>query len=330
MAHLCTHFRILRGVFGREIGVVRAVDDVSFDLGRREVLGIVGESGCGKSTLLRSIARAITPTSGSVTLRPDTGSAVDVASASPAQLLVVRRQMQMVFQDPYGSLDPRRTVYETVSEPLRFLERLDRPEMVSRAAASLDRVGLGAQYLDRYPHALSGGQRQRVGIARALASRPSILAADEPVSALDTSTRAQIINLLLQLQDELGLAILFVSHDLSVVSRLCDRVLVMYVGRVVELASADQLFLRPRHPYTEALLKAVPSPDPSRPRTRTHLTGEPADPANPPAGCAFHPRCPYATGLCRSSRPPLETTAEGTLVACHHKDELSLDRPVQS
>jgi peptide/nickel transport system ATP-binding protein len=322
--NLVKHFPIVRGMLRRVKGHVKAVDGVSFAIHEGETVGLVGESGCGKTTTGRCILRAIEPTSGEVLFRQENGEVVDVASLEPRRLKDLRRHMQMIFQDPYSSLNPRWTLLDLVGEPL--LAHGTRPgrDLEDKVADLLRKVGLRPEYMRRYPHAFSGGERQRIGIARALALRPKLVVADEPVSALDVSVRAQTLNLLEDLQAELGLTYLFVSHDLSVVQHLCDRVVVMYVGRVVEMAETDDLFYEPKHPYTEALLSAVPTPDPDAKRERIVLEGEIPDPSNPPVGCHFNPRCRYAVDRCRTEVPMLEDVGGGHLVACHRARELSL------
>jgi peptide/nickel transport system ATP-binding protein len=317
-------FPIRKGFLRSVVGQVRAVDDVSFHVERGETLALVGESGCGKTTTARCILRALTPTAGQILFRPGDGAALDVATLPKSQLRPLRRQMQMIFQDPFSSLNPRRTLLDIVAEPLVANGVGTRRERVDRVVELLRLVGLRPEYMRRYPHAFSGGQRQRVGIARALALNPSLVVADEPVSALDVSVQAQILNLMLDLQDRLGLTYLFVAHDLSVVKHVSDRVAVMYVGRIVEMAETERLFTTPRHPYTEALLSAVPKPDPRRRSQRLVLEGEVADPANPPMGCHFHPRCRYAVNRCRTDTPRLEEIAPGHFVGCHRAAELSL------
>ncbi|HZS32620.1 MAG TPA: oligopeptide/dipeptide ABC transporter ATP-binding protein [Methylomirabilota bacterium] len=318
------HFPIRRGVLRGLVGQVRAVDDVSFDLRRGETLSLVGESGCGKTTTARCILRALAPTAGEIRFRRADGSTVDLATLPKRRLRPLRREMQMIFQDPYSSLNPRKTLLEIVGEPLRVHGVGGRKERVDRVAALLRMVGLRPEYLRRFPHAFSGGQRQRIGIARALALSPSLVVADEPVSALDVSVQAQILNLMLDLQAELGLTYLFVAHDLSVVKHVSDRVAVMYVGRIVEVAGTEPLFRAPRHPYTEALLSAVPKPDPRLRSQRIVLEGDVADPGSPPPGCYFHPRCRYAIPACRAEAPRLDAIAPGHWVACHRARELTL------
>jgi oligopeptide/dipeptide ABC transporter ATP-binding protein len=317
-------FPIRRGLLRRRVGEVRAVDGVSFHIDRGETLSLVGESGCGKTTTARCILRAIEPTAGQIIFRRGNGTSVDVAGLPSRHMRPLRREMQIVFQDPYSSLNPRKTLLEIVGEPLLVNGVGTRAERVERVAELLRLVGLRPEFMRRFPHAFSGGQRQRIGIARALALSPSLVVADEPVSALDVSVQAQILNLLVDLQAELGLTYLFVAHDLSVVKHVSDRVAVMYAGRIVELAPTERLFTAPAHPYTEALLAAVPKPDPRLRAGRVVLEGEVADPASPPPGCAFHPRCPYAIERCRTEAPRLEAAGPGQLVSCHRAAELTL------
>ncbi len=317
-------FPIQKGFLRRVVGHVRAVDDVSFAVRKGETLSLVGESGCGKTTTARCILRALAPTAGEIRFRAGDGAVVDVARLSKRQLRPLRRQMQMIFQDPFSSLNPRRTLLDIVAEPLVANGLGTRRERIDRVAELLPLVGLRPEYMRRYPHAFSGGQRQRVGIARALALNPSLVVADEPVSALDVSVQAQILNLMLDLQAQLGLTYLFVAHDLSVVKHVSDRVAVMYVGRIVEVAETQALFTAPLHPYTEALLSAVPKPDPRLRARRIVLEGEVADAAHPPAGCYFHPRCPYAVERCRVETPALAEARPGHLVSCHRAGELTL------
>jgi peptide/nickel transport system ATP-binding protein len=318
------YFPIRQGLLRRVVGEVRAVDDVSFSVDRGETLSLVGESGCGKTTTARCILRALRPTDGRILFQIAEGTVVDVPALPRSQLRPLRRQMQMIFQDPFSSLNPRRTLLDIVAEPLVANRLGTRREQVDRVAELLRLVGLRPEYMRRYPHAFSGGQRQRIGIARALALQPSLIVADEPVSALDVSVQAQILNLLLDLQDQFGLTYLFVAHDLSVVKHVSDRVAVMYVGRIVEMAPTEPLFARPRHPYTEALLSAVPKPDPRLRAARIVLEGDVADAADPPPGCAFHPRCAYAVAACRVETPELSEVAPGHLVSCHRARELTL------
>jgi len=313
--HLKQYFPVKAGVvFDRTVAHVHAVDDVSFDLDEGQTLGLVGESGCGKTTLSRSLLRLIEPTDGSVAFQGN-----DVSHLSARRLRPLRREMQMVFQDPFASLNPRKRIAQIVGAPLR-LHGTPRDEIADRVRGLLERVGLQKEHLNRFPHEFSGGQRQRIGIARALALEPKLILLDEPVSALDVSVQAQIINLLDDLQDDLGLTYMFVAHDLSVVRHVSDRIAVMYLGKLMEVSPAEELYTKPIHPYTEALLGAVPVPDPreNRARKRVAVTGEPPNPIDPPSGCVFHPRCPHATDVCREVEPPLVRYANGHLAACHH------------
>ena len=321
------YFPITKGILRTRIGEVKAVDGVSFTINERETLALVGESGCGKTTTGRCVIRAIEPTSGEVSFNTQNGQWVDVLAQKGEDLRRLRRQVQMIFQDPYSSLDPRMTLLQIVGEPLAAFGVKGR-ELEERVAQLLVLVGLRPQYMRRYPHAFSGGQRQRIGIARALALQPKLIVADEPVSALDVSIQAQVLNLLKQLQSQLGLAYLFISHNLSVVEYIAHRVGVMYVGQLVELAETKELFWRPLHPYTEALMSAVPKPDPRIQKVRIVLEGEVADPANPPPGCYFHPRCPYAVDRCKVERPEFRDLGAKDggqhFVSCHRAEELTL------
>jgi oligopeptide/dipeptide ABC transporter ATP-binding protein len=320
---LFKEFPIRSGLLQRETGRVRAVQNVSFVIGRGETLALVGESGCGKTTVARCILRAMPPTAGAIRFSPQPGTAVDLAPLSRRALRPLRRDIQMIFQDPYASLNPRMMVGDIIAEPL-LVNGVPAAQRRARVSELLDLVGLPVAARTRFPHAFSGGQRQRIGIARALALDPALVVADEPVSALDVSVQAQIINLLLDLQDRLRLSMLFVAHDLGVVRHVSDRVAVMYVGRIVETAPTAALYTRPRHPYTEALLAAVPKPDPALRDSASAPIGEIADPANPPSGCAFHPRCPYAEERCRLELPVLQEIAPAHWSACHRTAELSL------
>jgi peptide/nickel transport system ATP-binding protein len=317
-------FPIRKGFWKRTVGHVRAVDGVSFDIYEGETLGLVGESGCGKTTTARCILRAVEPTRGQILFRTQTGGAVEMLRLNPSELRGLRRDMQMIFQDPFTSLNPRMTLLDIVGEPLLVHGMKSRREREARVAELLRLVGLRAEYMRRFPHAFSGGERQRIGIARALALHPRLVIADEPVSALDVSVQAQILNLLLDLQAELGLTYLFVAHDLSVVKHISNRVAVMYVGRMAEVATTDELFAAPKHPYTAALLSAVPEPDPRLRSQRIVLQGEVANPADPPSGCYFHPRCAYAIERCRTHSPKWEEIAPGHFVSCHRAAELQL------
>jgi len=303
--------------------LVKAVDGVTFHVHEGECLGLVGESGSGKTTVGRSILRAIKPTSGQALFCVD-DKVTDIAKVGHSELKELRRHMQMIFQDPYSSLNPRMTILDIVGEPLLVNGMRNRKEREARVSDLLVKVGLKQEYLRRYPHAFSGGQRQRIGIARALALNPKLVVADEPVSALDVSVQAQILNLLGDLQQELGLTYLFIAHDLSVVRHICDRVAVMYVGKLVETAETDSLFRLPKHPYTEALLSAVPVPDPRKKTRRILLQGEVADPGNPPPGCVFHPRCRYAQDICTTKEPDLLEVGDGRHSRCHFAKELTL------
>ncbi len=328
--NLKKYFPIERGFLRRVTGYIKAVDDVSFEVYEGETLGLVGESGCGKTTLGRCIVRAFPPTSGEILLQlpalPGGAPArmVDIATLPRQELREVRRHFHMIFQDPYSSLDPRMTVLDIIAEPLRENGLASGEELIERVKELMSVVGLEVQHLKRYPHAFSGGQRQRIGIARSLAPNPRLIVCDEAVSALDVSIQAQILNLLQDLQEQFHLTFLFIAHDLSVVEHISDRVGVMYVGRLVELAPAGELFARPQHPYTEALLSAVPTTNPKRKMERIILPGEVANPANPPSGCHFHPRCQYARDICRQETPPWREIRKGHYSACHFSEELAL------
>jgi oligopeptide/dipeptide ABC transporter ATP-binding protein len=320
--HLKVLFPIKAGlVIDRTVAHVHAVDDVSFSIAEGETLGVVGESGCGKTTLIRTLVRLIDPTSGEIKFRD-----VDITRASRKQLQPVRREMQMVFQDPQASLNPRKRIREILAIPLR-MRGVPGGEIEAESRELVDRVGLRAEHLNRYPHEFSGGQRQRIGIARALAVNPKLILLDEPVSALDVSVQAQVINLLDDLQDEFGLSYVFVAHDLSVVRHVSDRIAVMYLGKLMELSPSEELYTKPIHPYTSVLLDAIPIPDPAenRARTRTVVTGEVPSPIDPPDGCRFASRCPRATDVCRTIEPQLTEYADGHLAACHHPQNVTAE-----
>ena len=321
---LKVYFPIITGMLRRTSGYVKAVDDVSFSLQEGETFGLVGESGCGKTTTGRAILRAIEPTDGEVLFRMNSGERINTATADRETLRRLRQEMQLIFQDPFASLNPRMTVFDVVADPLRVNRLARGSELEDRVAEMLRLVGLSVDYARRYPHAFSGGQRQRIGIARALVVNPRLVIADEPVSALDVSVQAQILNLMQDLQEELRLTYLFISHDLSVVQYICHRVAVMYVGKIVEVASTEDLFTQPKHPYTQALLSSVPVPNPEVQSRGMVLEGEVADPANPPSGCYFHPRCPFAKDICREQEPPLVEVSPGRYASCHFADEIEL------
>jgi len=301
-------------ILQRETGSVKAVDDVTFNIQKGETLGLVGESGCGKTTTGRTIIQLYRPTAGEVLF-----DGVNLVETKGRELRALRQHMQMIFQDPFASLNPRWTIARIITEPLRVHNIVRGKDSLDKVAELLELVQLNANYMNRYPHEFSGGQRQRIGIARALATKPKFIVCDEPISALDVSIQAQIVNLLEDLQDQMGLTYLFIAHDLSMVRHICDRVAVMYLGVIVELADRDELYNQPLHPYTEALLSAVPIPDPevTRSRTRIILEGSPPSPANPPSGCRFHPRCPLAKDHCQVETPPWREVKPGHWAACH-------------
>jgi oligopeptide/dipeptide ABC transporter ATP-binding protein len=320
--HLRILFPIKSGiVIDRQVGHVHAVDDVSFALTEGETLGIVGESGCGKTTLIRALVRLIEATSGAIRFR-----GTDITNSNRKVLEPIRKEMQMVFQDPQASLNPRKRIGQILATPLS-LRGVSKNKVTEESRALLERVGMSGDVLGRFPHEFSGGQRQRIGIARALAMNPKLILLDEPVSALDVSIQAQVINLLDDLQDELGLSYVFVAHDLSVVRHVSDRIIVMYLGKLMEISPAEELYSKPIHPYTTALLGAIPIPDPkqNRERERVVVTGEPPNPINPPSGCRFHTRCPRATDVCSKVEPQLTEYAGGHLAACHHPQNVTAE-----
>lgn len=321
--NITKYFPIYRGFLRRVIGNVQAVNNVTFSVKKGETLGIVGESGSGKTTLGRVILRAYEPTKGQVLFQQN-GKMINIFSLKGAELKKLRRDMQIIFQDPYSSLNPRKTVMEIIAEPL-LIHRITRgEELKARVGKLLEMVGLNTHHMNRYPNAFSGGQRQRIGIARALALNPKLIICDEPVSALDVSVQAQVINLLEDLQQELGLTYLFISHDLSVVEHISDHIAVMYLGYILEMAPAQKLFINPRHPYTEALLSAVPSIDTYTRKKRIILPGEIPNPANPPSGCKFHTRCRYVKEICKAKEPIWEELTPGHWTLCHFSKDLSL------
>ena len=317
------YFPIKRGLMRRVVGYVKAVDGVDFFVNEGETLGLVGESGCGKTTTARCVLRVLEPTAGAV-LFQDNGEVISVPDLDRRAMRAFRQKMQMIFQDPFSSLNPRMTALEIIGEPLLVNGIAKGRELEDRVEEIVRSVGLKVEHLRRYPHSFSGGQRQRIGIARALVLQPKLIVADEPVSALDVSVQAQIINLLEDLQEEFGLAYLFIAHDLSVVSHIANRIAVMYVGKLVELAQTDDLLENPKHPYTESLLSAIPRPDPHRRSDRIIMMGEAPDPSNPPPGCVFHTRCGYVQDVCKVEEPNLVEVTPGHFAKCHFADTLTL------
>lgn len=311
VSHLKKYFDVHGGIFGKKVGEVKAVDDVSFTVHEGEILGIVGESGCGKSTTGKTILRLIEPTEGEIKFEGQ-----DITNLNYEAMRKLRRDMQIIFQDPYASLNPRHTVEKIISEPL-LIHGMNKQERKARVRELLEVVGLSSYHASRYPHQFSGGQRQRIGIARALANHPKLIICDEPVSALDVSVQSQILNLMESLRDQFNLTYVFIAHDLSVVKHISDRVGVMYLGRLVELTDKDKLYDDPKHPYTKALLSAVPLPDPDVEKERIILEGDVPSPSNPPTGCAFHTRCPMAMDICKTVRPTFEQVEVNHFVACH-------------
>jgi oligopeptide/dipeptide ABC transporter ATP-binding protein len=318
------YFPIYQGLLQRVVGYVKSVDGVDLAIRENEVLGLVGESGCGKTTTGRSILRLYNPTAGEIWFKKKNGERVEISHYSQKQMKPLRREMRMIFQDPFSSLNPRFTVKDIISEPLLIHGIAKGKEAEAIVAELMRRVGLDPSYMRRYPHEFSGGQRQRIGLARTLSLSPRLVVADEPVSALDVSVQAQVLNLLQALKDDLGLTLLFVAHDLSVVEHVSDRIAVMYVGKIVEMGTTEEIMARPLHPYTEALLSAVPSADPDIRSNRIQLQGEVPSPANPPSGCIFHPRCRYAEAVCSQEEPISQEVTPGHFVRCHFATELHL------
>jgi len=322
--NLKKHFPIRSGFFQRAVGQVKAVDGLNLYIREREVLGLVGESGCGKTTAGRTILRLYDPTDGEIRFRKEDGETVEISQWSQKQLKPLRQEMRMIFQDPYSSLNPRMTVKDIIGEPLIIHKVAKGVEMEDRVAQLMRHVGLDPGYMRRYPHEFSGGQRQRIGLARTLSLSPRLVIADEPVSALDVSVQAQVLNLIEELQEKMGLTLLFIAHDLSVVEHISDRIAVMYVGRLVEVADTETLLRHPQHPYTEALISAVPPADPDIKMARILLEGDVPSPANPPSGCVFHPRCSYAKDICSQQVPELREIGPDHFASCHFAGELDL------
>ena len=318
------YFPIYQGLLQRVVGHVKSVDGVDLAIRENEVLGLVGESGCGKTTTGRSILRLYNPTAGEIWFKKKNGERVEISRFSQKQMKPLRREMRMIFQDPFSSLNPRFTVKDIIGEPLIIHGIAKGKEAEAIVAELMRKVGLDPSYMRRYPHEFSGGQRQRIGLARTLSLSPRLIVADEPVSALDVSVQAQVLNLLQALKDDLGLTLLFVAHDLSVVEHVSDRIAVMYVGKIVEMGTTEEIMARPLHPYTEALLSAVPSADPDIRSSRIQLQGEVPSPANPPSGCIFHPRCRYAKAVCSQEEPISQEVTPGHVVRCHFATELHL------